>query len=92
MLLLLYISRITLEEMRQRQYCEFTYWINTTQDDLCTHCIRILSMRLCIDDMSDRNYWKYMKATPLERIRLREKCVELYFVLFQEYTAMGGPQ
>ena len=25
------------------------------------------------------------------RIRLREKCVELYFVLFQEYTAMGGP-
>ena len=31
-----------------------------------------------------------MNATPLERIRLREKCVEMYFVLFQEYTAMGG--
>ena len=89
--MLLYISRITLEEMRQRQYCEFTYWINTTHDDLCTHCIRTLSIRLCIDYMSDRNYWKYTKATPLERIRLREKCVELYFVVFQEYTAMGGP-
>ena len=41
--------------------------------------------------MSDRNFRKYLKTTPLERIRLREKCVELYFVLFQEYTAMGGP-
>ena len=91
MLLLLYTSRITLEEMRQRQYCEFTYWINTTHNDLCTHCIRILGIRLCIDDTSDRNFRKYMKATPLERIRFHEKCVELYFVLFQEYTAMGGP-
>ena len=91
MLLLLYTSRTTLEEMRQRQYCEFTYWINTTHNDLCTHCIRILGIRLCIDDMSDRNFRKYMKATPLERIRFHEKCVELYFVLFQEYTAMGGP-
>ena len=89
MLLLLYTSRITLEEIRQRQYCEFTYWINTTHNDLCTHGIRILGKRLCIDDMSDRNFRKYMKATPLERIRFHEKCVELYFVLFQEYTAMG---
>ena len=88
--MLLYISRITLEEMRQRQYCEFTCWINTTHYDLSTRCIRILGIRLCIDDMSDRNFRKYMNATPLERIRLREKCVEMYFVLFQEYTAMGG--
>ena len=33
---------------------------------------------------------EYMNATPLERIRLREKCVEMYFVLFKEYTAMCG--
>ena len=51
---------------------------------------KILGIRLCTDDMSDRNFRKYMNATLLERIRLREKCVEMYFVLFQEYTAMGG--
>ena len=41
--------------------------------------------------MSDRNFRKYMNARPLERIRLCEKCVELYFVLFQEYTEKAGP-
>ena len=30
--------------------------------------------------MSDRNFQKYMEVTPLEGIRLSEKCVELYFV------------
>lgn len=78
------------EELKQRDYCEFTDWITTANDDLCTHCIRILSIRLCIDDMTDVNYWKYMKATPLERLRLREKCVYMYFELFEEYTTIGG--
>ena len=40
--------------------------------------------------MTDVNYWKYMKATPLERLRLREKGVYMYFELFEEYTTMGG--
>ena len=48
-------------------------------------------LRLCIDEMTDLEYWKYMTATAFERHRLREKCVAMYSVLFEEYFVMGGP-
>ena len=41
--------------------------------------------------MTDLEYWKYMTATAFERHRLREKCVAMYSVLFEEYFVMGGP-
>ena len=51
--LLLYISRAAFEELKRRDYCEFTEWINTQNADWCTHCVRILSLRLCIDELHD---------------------------------------
>lgn len=81
---------MTSEEMKERQFWKFTWWINTLEDELCVHCIRIISLRLCIDKITDCNYWKYMNTTALETIRLQEKCVNLYRNLFQEYEEMGG--
>ena len=31
-----------------------------------------------------------MKATPLERQLMHEKCVEMYFDLFEDYIELGG--
>lgn len=90
-MLFLYITRIPLEEFKDRHFCDYTQWISTTDDELCAHCIRIISLRLCIDEMTDLEYWKYMNATVFESHRLREKCVAMYSVLFEEYFAMGGP-
>ena len=56
MLLHLYISRITLEELKNRQLCQFTLWKNTTEDELCAHCVQIVSLRLCIDEITDASY------------------------------------
>ena len=75
-MLILYISRVTLQEMNERECYEFTDWISTT-DKLCSHCIRILSVKLCTDNITDRNYLKYINATSSERVRLQEKRVLL---------------
>lgn len=85
-MLLLHISRVTLQEMNERERCEFTDWISTT-NKLCSRCIRIFSVKLCIDNITDRNYLKYINATSSERVRLREKCVLLYLALFEQYAA-----
>lgn len=88
--MLLCISRATFEELKQREYGDYTEWKNTANDNLCTHCIRIVSIRLCIDEITEYTYWKYMKATPLERQLMHEKCVEMYFDLFEDYIELGG--
>lgn len=51
----LYIFRSVCEELKDRDYCEFTDWLNTANDDLCTHCVGILSTQLCLEDYIDVN-------------------------------------
>ena len=73
--------------MRQRQYCEFTYWINTTHDDLCTHCIRIVGIRLCIDDMSDRNFLEIHEGnTVRENSFARKMCGIVFCIISRIYS------
>ena len=88
--LFLYISRTICEELKGRECCEFTEWVNTQKDALCTHCLRILNLRLCLDEMRDVAYWEYMNSTSERRQFLCEKFIALYFYLFQEFIEMGG--
>lgn len=67
-----YISRTILLEMKERSWCQFTLWTNTTKDDLCAHCIRIVSLKLCIEDITDAGYWKYMNTTAFERAQMEQ--------------------
>ena len=83
----LYISRITLEELKNGQLCQFTLWKNTTEDELCAHFVRIVGLRLCIDEITDASYWKYMNATAFARAQIQQKCVLLYFRVFEEFWA-----
>lgn len=52
--------------------------------------VRILSLRLRIDELHDFAYWNYMKTTPERRRFLREKCIGMYVTLFEEFIEMGG--
>ena len=83
----LYISRTILEEMRERSLCQFTLWTNTSKDDLYAQCIRIVSLKLCIEDITDAGYWKYMNATAFERAQMEQKCLMLYPSVFFEFWA-----
>ena len=83
--MLLYISRTTLEELKYRQLCQFTLRKNTADDELCARCLGIVSLKLCIDEITDAGYWKYMNATAFERAQMQQKCFLLYFRVFEEF-------
>ena len=53
-------------------------WTNTTKDDLCAHCIRIVRLKLCIEDITDAGYWKYINTTAFERAQMEQKCLMFY--------------
>ena len=82
-----YISRTILLEMKERSWCQFTLWTNTTKDDLCAHCIRIVSLKLCIEDITDAGYWKYMNTTAFERAQMEQKCLIFYPRVMFEFWA-----
>lgn len=60
--------------MKERSWCQFTLWTKTTKDDLCGHCIRIVSSKLRIEDITDAGYWKYMTTTA----QMEQKCLMSY--------------
>ena len=76
--MLLYIPRTTLEELKYRQLWQFTLWKNTAEDELWAHCVRIVSLKLCMDDITDAGYWKYMNATPFQKAQMQLKCFVMY--------------
>ena len=82
-------SRRTIEEIGERAFCFHTQWVNTSTDELCAHCLRILTSRL-IDDYIDLNYWKYLRATAEYRRKAHENCFILDVTLFEEWIEMGG--
>ena len=73
--------------MKERSWCQFTLWTKTTKDDLCRHCICIVSLKLCIEDITDAGYWKYMNTTAFERAQMEQKCLILYPRVMFEFWA-----
>lgn len=75
--------------MKTREQYQYTEWVNTMDSELRTHFIRI-TFRLCLDELHDVAYWKYMEAAAERRRFLREKCISLYVNLFEDYIELGG--
>ena len=88
------IERYPFLEQQQRksekELFVFTQWVNTSTDERCAHCLRILTSRLIIDDYIDLNYWKYLRVTSEYRRKAKEICFVLCVTLFEELIEMGG--
>lgn len=55
-MVLLYISRKVFEQLKNREGCDYTGWVNTADTEICMHSIRILTYRLTLDDLHDFGY------------------------------------
>ena len=64
---------------------KFTLWKNTAGDELCTHCVGIVSLKLCMDDITDAGYWKYMNATLFQKAQMQLKFFVMYPRVFEEF-------
>ena len=75
-------STITFSERAEEEL-----WTNTTKDDLCAHCIRIVRLKLCIEDITDAGCWKYINTTAFERAQMEQKCLMFYPRVMFEFWA-----
>ena len=46
--------------------------------------ISIVSLKLCMDDITDAGYWKYMNATPFQKAQMQLKFFVMYLRVFEE--------
>lgn len=54
------------------------------------YCLRILNYRLTLDELHSVGFWNYVNATIESQWLMRQKCISLYFKLFQDFVELGG--
>ena len=47
--------------------------------------ISIVHLKLCMDDITDAGYWKYMNATPFQKAQMQLKLFVMYPRVFEEF-------
>ena len=47
--------------------------------------ISIVSLKLCMDDITDAGYWKYMNATPCQKAQMQLKFFAMYLRVYEEF-------
>ena len=82
--------RSCLAELEQRPFCNFVMWLNTYSDEfLCSHCLRLASTELSIDNYHNSGYLYFLHATPRYRLQAREHCRQVYAEFFEVYDWLG---
>ena len=64
---------------------------NTADMEFCySHCLRILNYRLTLGELHSVGFRNYVNATIESHWLMRQKCISLYFKLFQDFVEFGG--
>ena len=65
-------------------------WVDTFNDEfLCSHCLRLASTELSIDNYNNSGYFYFLHATPRYRLQAREYCRQVYSEFFEVYDWLG---